>query len=180
MCCYRFLCIPLNVHNSETCTCDMIQCYLLFNYLAIGSFSQHSQQFKTVRSNSLAVSVHTFTCQLHLFCLIATKGQREAYLFILIYVCITAILHLLLWLCYCEVTNIILNMRGGKAKRFPCLYGIKWIDLNISLRGKRWNTDLCIADVLCLQVNVKNPRHPNAKTEHIQTLTWNITHFKFV
>lgn len=89
---------------------------ILCTDLAIGSFPQHSQQFKTVRSNSFAVSVHTFTCQLHLFCLIATKGQRKSYLFILIYVCIKAILYLLLWLCHGEVTNIILNMKGKKQK----------------------------------------------------------------
>lgn len=62
----------------------------------------------------------------------------------------------------------------GKKCKKVAMPGTKPIDLNISFRGKCWNTDLCIADVLCLQINVKNPCHPSTKTEHIEIFTYNI------
>lgn len=93
-------------------------------HLAIGSFSQHSKKLKTVRSNSLTVSVDTFTGQLHLLCLhtgiawhrkvavlvIKTFVLYQYPFFLDLYLNI----NLLLWFCHSEVTDIILQMGNRK------------------------------------------------------------------
>lgn len=168
---FRFVCISLNIHNSQTCTCDMVQCCCV-NIVQWPCHRLLSPAQSAVQNSQVQLA-RCFCSHFHLstppLLFDGYKGTKKI---------IPIYLNLCLYYSSTLLTSLALSLwshkhhpeyEGEKAKRLPCLYGIKHIDLNISFRGKSWNTDLCIAKVLCLQVNVKNPCHPNTKTEHIQT-----------
>ena len=57
---------------------EMLLCIHQHTHLAICSFSQHSEQLKAVGSNSLTVSVDTFTGQFHFFRLNAGTSRTQS------------------------------------------------------------------------------------------------------